>query len=74
MPNKIAKHKVANDETFQAVCTKGDYYGPYETTSNAAEIDAASHTSKPGKQNHIVKIVGVRTTVRVFARKKNSSE
>lgn len=67
MAKNTPKHAIQDSISFQAVCTKGDYYGPYEASSKAAEIDAANHTSGPGNTNHVVKIVQVTTKVRLFA-------
>ena len=65
----MAKHEISDSVTFQAVCSKGDYFGPYESSRVAAETDAGIHNSKPGCENHIVKIVKVSTVVKAFANK-----
>ena len=65
----MAKHEITDSITFQAVCFKGDYYGPYKVSRVAAETDAASHNAKLGCENHVVKIVKVTTVVKPFVNK-----
>lgn len=54
---------------YQAVCTKGDFFGTHFTDPDDAEGEAASHTSKPGKTNHIVKIITTTKQVKTFTSK-----
>jgi hypothetical protein len=60
------KHLIRDNTNFQAVCSKGDYFGPYEQDKHQARKDAASHNAKPGCENHIVNIVQTTTVVRPF--------
>jgi len=63
--------KFDESTTHQAVCTKGDFFGTRFGDPDAAEMEAASHVSKPGKTNHVVKIISTTKTVKSFAKKKN---
>ncbi|MBL7770013.1 MAG: hypothetical protein JNK20_13605 [Flavipsychrobacter sp.] len=60
--------KLEEGVTYQAVCTKGDFFGKHHSNSNDAEADAANHTSKPGKTNHVVKIITTIQQVRAFSK------
>lgn len=64
------KHLLKDSETFQAVCTKGDFFGTNRDTRKEALLDAAAHNSKPKSKNHVVNII--RTTIAVKAVEKNS--
>jgi hypothetical protein len=66
---KSTSKKFTDTKTFQAVCTKGDFNGTRRASQDEAETDAASHTSKPGKTNHVVKIITTVTTVKAFSNK-----
>lgn len=61
--------KFEESTTYQAVCTKGDFSGEHQLDKDSAEIDAANHTSKPGKANHVVKIITTVKTVHEFVKK-----
>ena len=63
--NTTPRHLTKDNTSWQAVCTKGDFYGNHETTKDAAEVDAAGHNAKPGCENHKVNII--QTTVKVKA-------
>lgn len=57
--------------THQAVCTKGDFFGQHRDDPEDAERDAAGHTSKPGRANHVVEIITTVTSVKAFKASKN---
>jgi hypothetical protein len=58
--------KFEEGATHQAVCTKGDFFGKHHSDPEDAEREAANHTSKPGKTNHIVKILTTIQQVKIF--------
>jgi hypothetical protein len=59
--------KLEEGATHQAVCSKGDFFGTHHIDPEDAEREAASHISKPGKTNHVVKIITTIQQVRDFA-------
>jgi hypothetical protein len=52
--------------THQAVCTKCNFSGTRYEDPEDAESEAASHCSKTGNANHIVKIITTAKKVRTF--------
>lgn len=62
----VKKHLMEDNETFQAVCTKGDFFGNFRETRRDARQDAAGHNAKPGCENHVVSIIQTTTVVRPF--------
>ena len=62
----IREGKLIDSVKHQAICTKCTYSGIFRDTIREAEDDAESHTSKPGNQNHIVRIATIKTVVKVF--------
>jgi len=68
----MAKHfsredKLVDNTKHQAICTKCNFAGTFRDTVREAEDDADSHTSKPGNENHIVRVVTIKTVGKRFS-------
>lgn len=67
---QVNEARFLDSTQHQAVCTNDHFSGPLEDTEEQAETDAANHMAKPGNENHIVKIISVKRSVRNFTNNK----
>ena len=53
----------------RAVCDNGDFRGQWRDRENDAEDDAEAHSEKPGKGDHIVRIITEQTLTKLFEKR-----
>ncbi|HEX8360967.1 MAG TPA: hypothetical protein VF613_12705 [Longimicrobium sp.] len=67
MPTK-EKNSTIMAVQYRAVCDRGDYKGKWQTSEEAAAGDANRHAERPGKGDHVIRIVMRQTSSFVFSK------